>query len=162
MDLWDFKKWRRKLKYSQFEAAEALGFKRSGVQNWESERVPISEVVELACEELTLRWKQRPEFGPVTLIYADEQVWPGPDQAARRVFVQCATGEAKRQKGSMMFPTLRRTRTLTDQVIKEAVDHRQPDWKRVDAGRSSPLSGPRFGVARILVRTGSHALARRL
>src|SRR6266478_2849341 len=78
----------------------------------------------------------------------------------RLSFCESATGEAKRKKGSMMFPTLRRTRTLTDQVIKEAVDHRQPDWKRVDAGRSSPLSGPRFGVARILVRTGSHALAR--
>src|SRR6266567_3504438 len=79
MDLWDFKKWRRKLRYSQFDAAEELGLSRAAVQNWESETVPISEVVELACEELTLRWKQRPEFGPVTLTYADEQVWPGPE-----------------------------------------------------------------------------------
>src|SRR6266536_3041604 len=44
MDLWDFKKWRRKLKYSQFEAAEELGLSRAAVQNWESETVPISEV----------------------------------------------------------------------------------------------------------------------
>src|SRR2546422_11366206 len=89
MDLWDFKKWRRKLRYSQFDAAEELGLSRAAVQNRESETVPISEVVELACEELTLRWKQRPEFGPVTLTYADEQVWPWPDQSARRLFVQC-------------------------------------------------------------------------
>ena len=108
MDLWDFKKWRRKLKYSQFEAAEELGLSRAAVQNWESETVPISEVVELACEELTLRWKQRPEFGPVTLTYADEQVWPGPDQSARRLFVQCelyANNEAALQRACWLKKT---------------------------------------------------------
>jgi len=108
MDLWDFKKWRRKLRYSQFDAAEELGLSRAAVQNWESETVPISEVVELACEELTLRWKQRPEFGPVTLTYADEQVWPGPDQSARRLFVQCelyANNEAALQRACWLKKT---------------------------------------------------------
>lgn len=53
MDLWDFKKWQRKLKYSQFEAAAMLGLSRAAIQHWETERHPISNVVELACEELT-------------------------------------------------------------------------------------------------------------
>jgi len=108
MDLWDFKKWRRKLRYSQFDAAEELGLTRAAIQNWERETVPISEVVELACEELTLRWKQRPEFGPVTLIYADEKVWPGPDQSARRLFVQCelyANNEAALQRACWLKKT---------------------------------------------------------
>ena len=108
MDPWDFKKWRRKLKYSQFEAAEELGLTRAAIQNWERETVPISEVVELACEELTLRWKQRPEFGPVTLIYADEQVWPGSDHSARKLFVQCelyANNEAALQRASRLKKT---------------------------------------------------------
>ena len=90
MDPWDFKKWRKKLKYSQFEAAKKLGVRRAAVQHWESERVPISKVVELACEELTRRWKQRPAFGPVTLLYANEPVWPGRHHhPTRRLFVQC-------------------------------------------------------------------------
>ena|SRR6516164_2386947 len=89
MDLWDLKKWRRKLRYSQFDAARELGVGRAAVQYWESERVPISEFVELACEELTRRWKQRPELGPVTLMYASEPVWPGSGQPTRRLFVQC-------------------------------------------------------------------------
>jgi DNA-binding XRE family transcriptional regulator len=101
MDLWDFKKWRKKLKYSQTEAAEKLGLRRAGLQHWESEKVPISKSVELACDELTERWKQRPEFGPVTLMYADEPVWPGPDHSARRLFALCelyATTEAALQR----------------------------------------------------------------
>jgi transcriptional regulator with XRE-family HTH domain len=101
VDLWDFKKWRRKLKYSQSGAAEKLGLRRAAVQHWESERVPISKDVELACDELTERWKRRPEFGPITLMYADEPVWPGPDDSARRLFVQCelyANNEAALQR----------------------------------------------------------------
>ncbi|MFX8731511.1 hypothetical protein ABTM48_20020, partial [Acinetobacter baumannii] len=29
---------------------------------------------ELACQELLRRWKQRPEYGPVTLLYSDAPV----------------------------------------------------------------------------------------
>ena len=31
----------------------------------------MPRAVERACQELLRRWKQRPEFGPVTLLYAD-------------------------------------------------------------------------------------------
>lgn len=71
MDMWDFKKWRRKLRYSQVEAGKQLGLSRGAVQKWETEANPVPVAIELACQELQRRWKRRPEFGPVTLIYAD-------------------------------------------------------------------------------------------
>jgi DNA-binding XRE family transcriptional regulator len=71
MDLWGFKKWRRKLGYTQLEAGEKLGLSRGAVQYWESEIRPVPLAVELACQELVRLWKQRPEFGPVTLLYGD-------------------------------------------------------------------------------------------
>lgn len=89
MDLWDLKKWRRKLRYSQFEAAEKLGVSRGAIQHWECEADPIPHAAELACEEIARRWKQRPEFGPVVLIYADEPMWPEPDCPSRVLCLQC-------------------------------------------------------------------------
>ena len=74
MDQWDFKKWRKKLGINQFAAGEMLGLSRGAVQDWESEIRPVPRAVELACQELLRRWKQRPEFGPVTLLYADGEI----------------------------------------------------------------------------------------
>src|SRR5882757_3498695 len=71
MDQWDFKKWRKRLGINQVEAGEVLGLSRAAVQYWESDIRPVPRAVELACSELLRRWKQRPEFGPVTLLYAD-------------------------------------------------------------------------------------------
>ncbi len=71
MDLWDFKKWRRKLRYSQAEAGKRLGLSRGAVQIWEGEFRPVPVAVELACQELVRQSRQRSEFGPVTLLYAD-------------------------------------------------------------------------------------------
>ena len=70
MDLWGFKKWRQKLGYTQSVAGEKLGLSRGAIQYWESEARPVPLAVELACQELLRLWKQRPEFGPVTLLYA--------------------------------------------------------------------------------------------
>lgn len=86
--MWDLKKWRRMLGYSQFEAAEKLGVSRGAIQHWESERTRIPFAVELACEEITRYWKQRPGFGPVVLIYADEPIWPEPDYPSRVLCIQ--------------------------------------------------------------------------
>ena len=74
MDQWDFKKWRKKLGINQVEAGEVLGLSRGAVQNWENEIRPVPRAVELACRELLRRWKQRPEFGPVSLLYAEGPV----------------------------------------------------------------------------------------
>jgi DNA-binding XRE family transcriptional regulator len=71
MDQWDLKKWRKKLGINQAAAGEMLGLSRGAVQDWESEVRPVPLAVELACQELLRRWKQRPEFGPVTLLYAE-------------------------------------------------------------------------------------------
>src|SRR6266700_357084 len=74
MDQWDLKKWRKKLGINQAAAGEMLGLSRGAVQDWESEVRPVPLAVELACQELLRRWKQRPEFGPVTLLYADSAI----------------------------------------------------------------------------------------
>ena len=75
MDVWEFKKWRKKIGYTQVEAGEKLGLSRAAVQLWENEIRPVPLTVELACQELWRHWKQRPEFGPVTLLYADDPIW---------------------------------------------------------------------------------------
>src|SRR4051812_7551416 len=85
MDLWDFKKWRKRLRLSQFEAADKLGVSRGTIQHWESERYPISRATVLACEALAQDWYRRPEFGPVQLFYADEPIWPDDDSATQIV-----------------------------------------------------------------------------
>lgn len=74
MDAWDFKKWRKKLGYSQAQAGEKRGLSRGAVQYWESEIRPVPLAVELACQELLRHSRLRPEFGPVTLLYADGPV----------------------------------------------------------------------------------------
>jgi DNA-binding XRE family transcriptional regulator len=71
MDLCGFKNWRRRLGYTQSVAGEKLGLSRAAIQYWESEIRPVPPAVELACQELQRLWKQRPEFGPVTLLYAN-------------------------------------------------------------------------------------------
>jgi transcriptional regulator with XRE-family HTH domain len=89
MDMWDLKKWRRKLRYSQFEAAEKLGVSRGAIQHWECERTPIPKAIDLACEEIARRWSQRAEFGPVVLAYTEESMWPEPDCPSRVLCMQC-------------------------------------------------------------------------
>jgi DNA-binding XRE family transcriptional regulator len=74
MDAWDFKKWRKRMGYSQVQAGNKLGLSRGAVQYWESEIRPVPVAVELACQELSRRARQRPEFGPVTLLYADRPI----------------------------------------------------------------------------------------
>jgi hypothetical protein len=88
MDMWDLKKWRRKLGYTQLEAAENLGVSRAAIQHWECERTPVPHAVDLACEEIERRWKRRPEFGPVVLVYADEPMWPEADCPSRVLCMQ--------------------------------------------------------------------------
>lgn len=111
MDNWDFLKWRRILRYTQAEAAEKLGVNRGTIQNWERGTTRISKMTELACLELTRRWKQRPTFGPVTLVYADSPLWQQADGPYQVSILQCerfpnndgALEQASRLKGSSCF-----------------------------------------------------------
>lgn len=74
MDRWRFLRWRRTLGYTQEEAGAKLGVTRGTIQHWERGMTRVPLAIELACGELTRRWKQRPEFGPVNLVYADSDV----------------------------------------------------------------------------------------
>jgi len=89
MDSWDLKKWRKRLGYNQFQAAEQLGVGRNTIQNWESDSRAIPYSVELACIELVRRWKQRREFGPVLLVYADGLVRQHPTDENRSSLLYC-------------------------------------------------------------------------
>lgn len=70
MDKWEFLKWRRTLGYTQDEVGEKLGVSRGTIQHWERGVTRIPRAMEMASQELTRRWKQRPDFGPVSLVYA--------------------------------------------------------------------------------------------
>ena len=83
MDKWDFLRWRRTLGDTQEEAAEKLGVTRGTIVNWEGGATRIPQAIELACCELTRRSKQRPDFGPVNLVYTDSRM------AARAPLLQC-------------------------------------------------------------------------
>ena len=89
MDSWDLKKWRKKHGFNQFEAAEKLGINRGGFQNWEREVRPISRAVELACQEITLLSQQRPDFGPVILVYADGPILQQSDEPYSVNLLRC-------------------------------------------------------------------------
>jgi transcriptional regulator with XRE-family HTH domain len=88
MDACDFKKWRKALRLSQYEAADVLGVGRSTIQNWENKLSSVPRTVELACRELGREWKQRAEFGPITLVYADDPMWHR-HNCFSGVFLQC-------------------------------------------------------------------------
>jgi transcriptional regulator with XRE-family HTH domain len=72
----ELKKWRKLLGYTQEQAANEFGVTRPTIQNWEYEITPVPVAVDLASRQLLRRWKQRPEFGPVTLVYAGAPLWP--------------------------------------------------------------------------------------
>jgi transcriptional regulator with XRE-family HTH domain len=75
----ELKKWRKLLGYTQERAANEFGVTRPTIQNWEYEITPVPVVVDLASRQLLRRWKQRPEFGPVTLVYASAALSPLPN-----------------------------------------------------------------------------------
>ena len=84
MDKMELRRWRRTLDYSQEETAEKLGIVRGTISNWETGATRIPSHIELACHELTRRWKQRPDFGPVSLVYTVEK------ESSRTSSLQCA------------------------------------------------------------------------
>jgi DNA-binding XRE family transcriptional regulator len=72
----ELKEWRKLLGYTQEKAANEFGVTRPTIQNWEYGITHIPVAVELASRQLMRRWKQRPEFGPVTFVYANAPLWP--------------------------------------------------------------------------------------
>jgi len=89
MDAAELKKWRKTLCLTQSEAAEKLGVGRTAFQNWELGYFPIPHTAKLACETITKCWKQRSDFGPVTLVYTDRPIWPGPESKHETRVLHC-------------------------------------------------------------------------
>jgi transcriptional regulator with XRE-family HTH domain len=93
LDLWDLKKWRKKLGLNQSEAAEKLGVGRGALQTWEREIRPIPKTVELACEELVYLAHQAPDFGPVLLVSTNDPVVRKSDECYQTSLVHLALYE---------------------------------------------------------------------
>ena len=72
----ELREWRKILGYTQEEAGGALDVTRVTIQNWEHEITKPPRSVQLACRLLLRRWKQLPNFGPVTLVYANSPLVP--------------------------------------------------------------------------------------
>ena len=80
--------WRKLLGYTQEDAANELGVTRATIQNWEHDVTPVPVTVHLASRQLIRRWKQRAEFGPVTLVYASVPL-PSPNSVAGPPTLTC-------------------------------------------------------------------------
>jgi transcriptional regulator with XRE-family HTH domain len=74
------RKWRKQLGFTQEEAAKHLDVSRATIQNWELEITAVPGAMDFACQECARRWKQRPDFGPVLLVYTEGLIWPPYDQ----------------------------------------------------------------------------------
>jgi transcriptional regulator with XRE-family HTH domain len=89
MDGRAFKKWRKQLGLSQEEAAKHFDVVRATIQNWEYEITPVPGAIDFACQECMRRWKQRPDFGPVLLVYSDGLMWAPSDNPDCRPVLYC-------------------------------------------------------------------------
>jgi DNA-binding XRE family transcriptional regulator len=70
----NLRKWRKRLGYTQEEAAERLGVTLVTVRNWENSEAgeAIPTWLPTLCDRLERRWKQKnEEYGPVALLYCD-------------------------------------------------------------------------------------------
>jgi len=65
----DFKRWRVQLGATQASVAQLFRVNRATIQNWEAGRTRIPEAAESLWLRQAQRWRQRPEYGPVTLHY---------------------------------------------------------------------------------------------
>ena len=85
----ELKKWRKLLGYTQEQAANEFGVTRPTIQNWEYGITPVPAAVDLASRQLLRRWKQRPEFGPIILVYASAPLWPTQNSVDRLPTLFC-------------------------------------------------------------------------
>ena len=142
MDAWDFKKWRKKTGYTQVEAGEKLGLGRAAVQLWENEIGPVPRTVELACQELWRHWKQRAEFGPVTLLYADDPIWQQASPPNGVLLLQCER-HPNNESAIKRAVWLEQTMTLISPLIVEedgSVLWSSPELLRLCAARKDGKS----------------------
>ena len=75
-----FRKWRKQLGFTQEKAAKHLDVSRATIQNWEYGVTAVPGAMDFASQECARRWKQRPDFGPVVLVYTEGLIWPPYDK----------------------------------------------------------------------------------
>ena len=154
MDLWGFKKWRQKLGYTQSVAGEKLGLSRGAVQYWESEARPVPLAVELACQELLRLWKQRPEFGPVTLLYAGYAGDPISLETSASVGSILVRSERHPDNESALKSAARQRETTTLVIAFIAEDDGNVIWsgpellREIDARRNASI-GEKTSAAKV-------------
>lgn len=144
MDKWDFLRWRRTLGDTQEEAAEKLGVGRSTIVNWEGGATRIPQAVELACCELTRRSKQRPDFGPVNLVYSDSRL------SSRTPLLQCeiySNNDAAIERAVALIQSFINPMIIEDggAVIWTAAEILRELERRRDESRLPPASPERRG-----------------
>ncbi len=75
----EFRAWRQRNSLTQTGAGEKFGVARGTIQNWENEVNAIPPAVEMSCQILEDRFRQRrPDLGPVTLVYTDNPMFIDP------------------------------------------------------------------------------------
>jgi DNA-binding XRE family transcriptional regulator len=89
MDGSALKEWRKQLRFTQEEAGRELGVVRQTIQNWENKDTTLPLSIDLACQEFMRRWKRRPDFGPVLLVYGDNPMWPPTDRPHNLPVLHC-------------------------------------------------------------------------
>ena len=109
MDKRELQRWRRTLGYTQDEAAEKFGVVRSTIVHWEGGVTRIPHAIELACCELTRRSRQEPEYGPVKLVYAEEE-------SSRKPRLQC---ELYSNNASALEKALKLNANVTNPMIMD-------------------------------------------
>jgi DNA-binding XRE family transcriptional regulator len=85
----DLLNYRKPLGYTQEQMARALGVSRSSIKIGKVETHVYQRLPSWLGCEFRRRWKQRPEFGPVALVYADEPMRAKADHPIRMVFAHC-------------------------------------------------------------------------
>jgi DNA-binding XRE family transcriptional regulator len=88
MDAGRFSTWRKRLGWTQEEAADQLGRTRQTINAWESGKQSIPEEIESVCQWKEREWLQRPEFGPVHLAWCDASLFPDRNPGRRFAHIQ--------------------------------------------------------------------------
>jgi DNA-binding XRE family transcriptional regulator len=82
----EFRKWREGFGLTQYELSRRMNVSRSTIQNWESDATALPNMIDDICALWTDRFrKERADFGPVTLCYADGPMWVSAYGSNRRL-----------------------------------------------------------------------------
>ena len=154
----DLRKWRRDLGFTQEEAGRALGVSRITIQNWESGSTPVPLMAEGACERATRRWKQRANYGPVTLVYFGAPLGQlsGEGHVERFASNDAALGRVRQLWNSPSFnsPTI-----IDDQTGFSIWHYRELEREIERRGARAPTKAEREKVLRTIRKISRHYMS---